>query len=79
VLYIIGTGGDFRMVSDVLDRLSGLSHHVISYYQGRLSQSEEVGGEYTMKQYAHDAAPLVDLAAALWRPSISTLLHFSRR
>lgn len=60
VLYIGGTGGDLRVKPNVLDTTLTTSFEVLAYDQRGLGQTEKPESDYTMADYADDAAALMD-------------------
>jgi 3-oxoadipate enol-lactonase len=60
VLFISGTGGDLRNRPNVFDGPLAGSFEVLSYDQRGLGQSGKPEAEYTMADYADDAAGLLD-------------------
>lgn len=60
LVYIGGTGGDLRSKPNVLDGPSPKSHRVLAFDQRGLGQSEKPETDYTMQEYADDAAQLMD-------------------
>ena len=60
LLYIGGTGGDLRNRPNQLDSPLKDSFEIISYDQRGLGQTSKPKNKYTMKQYANDAADLID-------------------
>ncbi len=60
LLYIGGTGGDLRNKPNQLDSPLKDSFEIISYDQRGLGQTSKPKNKYTMKQYANDAADLID-------------------
>jgi|TARA_B100000902_G_C27264375_1_gene892650 3-oxoadipate enol-lactonase len=60
LLYIGGTGGDLRNRPNQLDSPLKDSFEIISYDQRGLGQTSKPENEYTMKQYANDAADFID-------------------
>ena len=65
LLYIGGTGGDLRNKPNQLDSPLKDSFEIISYDQRGLGQTSKPKNKYTMKQYANDAADLIDKLANL--------------
>lgn len=61
LLYISGTGGDLRVRPNVFDGPLAAEFEVLSYDQRGLGQSEKPATEYTMADYADDAAALLDV------------------
>lgn len=59
ILYISGTGGDLRVKPNVLDGLLTKSNQVLAFDQRGLGQSEKPETDYTMQEYADDAAELM--------------------
>lgn len=60
LLYIGGTGGDLRNKPNQLDSPLKDFFEIISYDQRGLGQTSKPSNAYTMKQYANDAADLID-------------------
>jgi len=60
LLYISGTGGDLRVKPNMLDGPLPRSFDVLAYDQRGLGRSEKPDVEYTMADYADDAAALMD-------------------
>ena len=60
LLYIGGTAGDLRNKPNQMDSPLTNFFEVISYDQRGLGQTEAPSGEYSMQQYADDAANLLD-------------------
>jgi len=60
MLYIGGTGGDLRNKPNQLDSPLKDFFEIISYDQRGLGQTSKPKEAYTMKQYADDAADLMD-------------------
>ncbi len=60
LLYIGGTGGDLRNKPNQLDSPITKFFEVISYDQRGLGQTSKPPGQYSMQQYADDAANLLD-------------------
>ena len=60
LLYIGGTGGDLRNKPNQLDSPLKDFFEVISYDQRGLGQTSKPHNAYTMKQYADDAADLIN-------------------
>ena len=60
ILYIGGTGGDLRNKPNQLDSPLKDYFEIISYDQRGLGQTSKPKEAYTMKQYADDAADLMD-------------------
>ena len=60
LLYIGGTGGDLRNKPNQMDSPLKDFFEVISYDQRGLGQTSKPKEEYTMKQYADDAADFID-------------------
>ena len=60
MLYIGGTGGDLRNKPNQLDSPLKDYFEIISYDQRGLGQTSKPNEAYTMKQYADDAADLMD-------------------
>jgi len=60
LLYISGTGGDLRNRPNVFDGPLPSEFEVLSYDQRGLGQTDKPSGEYTMADYAADAAALLD-------------------
>ena len=60
LLYIGGTAGDLRVKPNILDSSLGKTFEVIAYDQRGLGQTSKPEGNYTMQNYADDAAGLLD-------------------
>ena len=60
LFYIGGTGGDLRNRPNQLDSPLAEFFEVISYDQRGLGQTSKPSGDYSMQQYADDAANLLD-------------------
>ena len=60
LLYIGGTGGDLRNKPNQLDSPLNEFFEIITYDQRGLGQTSKPKEGYTMKQYADDAADLID-------------------
>jgi|TARA_B100002003_G_scaffold235467_1_gene250458 3-oxoadipate enol-lactonase len=60
VLFISGTGGDLRVKPNVLDGPLPGSYTTLAFDQRGLGQTEKPIDEYSMEQYADDAASLMD-------------------
>ncbi|MBV1877135.1 MAG: alpha/beta hydrolase [Pseudomonadales bacterium] len=60
LLFISGTGGDLRSKPNVMNGPLPTANKVVAYDQRGLGQTEKPGAEYTMAQYADDAAALMD-------------------
>ena len=60
VLYIGGTGGDLRAKPNVMDGPLPKANRVVAYDQRGLGQTAKPASDYTMEQYADDAAALMD-------------------
>jgi 3-oxoadipate enol-lactonase len=60
VLFISGTGGDLRAKPNVLDGPLAGARRVIAYDQRGLGQTDKPEVDYTMADYADDAAALLD-------------------
>jgi 3-oxoadipate enol-lactonase len=63
LLLISGTGGDLRAPPSVFDGPLGRQFEMAAYDQRGLGQSSVPPGPYTMADYAHDAAGLLDVLA----------------
>ena len=61
VLYISGTGGDLRNKPNQFDSPLARHFNLVCYDQRGLGQSDKPYGEYTMVDYADDAAAVLDL------------------
>jgi 3-oxoadipate enol-lactonase len=61
VLYISGTGGDLRNKPNQFDSPLARYFNLVCYDQRGLGQSDKPDGEYTMADYADDAAAVLDL------------------
>ena len=66
LLYINGTGGDLRKRPSVFDGPLSKSFEVLSYDQRGMGRTSKPDAEYTMTDYAEDAAALLD--ALGWGP-----------
>jgi 3-oxoadipate enol-lactonase len=64
LLFISGTGGDLRVRPNVFDSPLGAAFEVLTYDQRGLGRSDKPEREYSMVDYADDAAAL--LAALGW-------------
>lgn len=60
LLFISGTGGDLRNRPNVFDGPLPGSFEVLAYDQRGLGQSDKPAAEYSMADYADDAAALLD-------------------
>ena len=60
LLYIGGTGGDLRNQPNQLHSPLSDAFEVLSYDQRGLGQTSKPNGDYSMQQYADDAADLLD-------------------
>ena len=60
LLYISGTGGDLRNKPNQFDSPLAKDFELIAYDQRGLGQTSKLAGDYTMQQYADDAARLLD-------------------
>ena len=60
LLYIGGTDGDLRNRPNQLDSPLKDYFEIITYDQRGLGQTSKPKNAYTMKQYANDAAELID-------------------
>ena len=60
IFYIGGTGGDLRNKPNQLDSPLTEFFEVISYDQRGLGQTSKPSGDYSMQQYADDAADILD-------------------
>ena len=60
ILYIGGTGGDLRNKPNQMDSPLSDLFEIISYDQRGLGQTTKPPGDYSMQQYADDAADLLD-------------------
>jgi 3-oxoadipate enol-lactonase len=63
LLLISGTGGDLRAPPSVFDGPLAKTFEIAAYDQRGLGQSSVPPGPYTMADYAHDAAGLLDVLA----------------
>lgn len=70
VLFISGTGGDLRAKPNVLDGPLPKHRRVIAYDQRGLGQTDKPEMDYTMADYADDAAALLD---ALQLPAVDVI------
>ncbi|MFT4730056.1 MAG: 3-oxoadipate enol-lactonase [Granulosicoccus sp.] len=59
IIYISGTGGDLRVKPNLLDGPLPKSNQVLAFDQRGLGQSEKPETNYTMLEYADDAAQLM--------------------
>jgi 3-oxoadipate enol-lactonase len=66
VLYISGTGGDLRVKPNVFDGPLAEQFEILSYDQRGLGQSDKPEVDYSMADYADDAAALLE--ALGWGP-----------
>lgn len=62
LLFISGTGGDLRRAPRVFDRPIASRFEILAYDQRGLGQTSRPAGQYTMADYADDAAALLDAA-----------------
>lgn len=62
LLYISGTAGDLRRAPRVFDRPIAARFEILAYDQRGLGQTSRPGGNFTMADYAEDAAALLDIA-----------------
>jgi len=60
LLYIGGTAGDLRRKPNILDSPLVEDFEVIAYDQRGLGQTSQPSGDYTMQDYADDAAALLE-------------------
>ena len=60
LLFISGTGGDLRRKPNQFDSPLAAAFDLICYDQRGLGQTAKPDGDYTMAQYADDAAGLLD-------------------
>lgn len=60
VLFISGTGGDLRVKPNTLDGPLPDAMKVVAYDQRGLGQTDKPDTDYTMADYADDAAALMD-------------------
>jgi len=60
VLYIGGTGADLRVKPNVLDSPVAKSFETVAYDQRGLGQTDKPESDYSMADYADDAAALMD-------------------
>ena len=60
LLFISGSGADLRNKPNQFDSPLARSFELISYDQRGLGQTEQPAGEYSMAQYADEAAALLD-------------------
>ena len=60
VLFIGGTGGDLRIRPSVMDGPLKKHFELVSYDQRGLGQTDKPDFPYSMADYAHDAAALID-------------------
>ncbi|MCZ6711918.1 MAG: alpha/beta hydrolase, partial [Gammaproteobacteria bacterium] len=61
LLFISGTGADLRNRPNVFDGPLALEFEVLSYDQRGLGQTDKPALEYSMADYADDAAALLDV------------------
>lgn len=61
VVYISGTGGDLRNKPNQFDGPLARHFNLVCYDQRGLGQSAKPAGDYTMVDYANDAAAVLDL------------------
>lgn len=66
LLFISGTGGDLRNKPNVFDAPLAQHFEILSYDQRGLGQTDKPDGDYSMADYADDAAALLD--ALGWGP-----------
>jgi len=60
LLFISGTGGDLRLSPNAFDNNLKDNFQLLAYDQRGLGQTEIPDGPYTMKDYADDAASIID-------------------
>ena len=60
LLFISGTGGDLRNKPNQFDSPLAKSFELIAYDQRGLGQTSKPEGDYSMREYADDAASLLD-------------------
>ena len=60
VLFISGTGGDLRRKPSIMDRPLGQWFDILAYDQRGYGQTDKPDIAYTMRDYAEDAAALLD-------------------
>ena len=60
LLYISGTGSDLRAKPGIFDSPLASTFELLAYDQRGLGQSEIPEGPYSMRDYADDAAALLD-------------------
>ncbi len=60
LLYISGTGGDLRQTPTIFESALPRQFELLAYDQRGLGRSAVPDGPYTMRQYADDAAALLD-------------------
>src|SRR5580693_1601753 len=70
LLFISGTGGDLRAKPNVFDGPLGKSFDLIAYDQRGLGRSGKPDIDYTMADYADDAAALMDFLGLASAPVI---------
>ena len=61
LLFISGTGGDLRVRPGVFESPVGAAFDLLSYDQRGLGQSDKPAGPYSMRDYADDAAAVLDV------------------
>ena len=60
LLFITGTGGDLRRRPSVFERPIGPHFEILTYDPRGMGQTSKPEAEYTMAEYADDAAALLD-------------------
>ena len=60
LLFISGTGGDLRNKPNQFDSPLAKAFELIAYDQRGLGQTSKPAGDYSMRDYADDAASLLD-------------------
>ena len=60
LLYISGTGGDLRMTPGVFESPLSSEFDLLAYDQRGLGQTDKPAGPYSMRDYAADAAALLE-------------------
>lgn len=60
LLYISGTGGDLRITPGVFESPLSSGFDLLAYDQRGLGQTDKPAGPYSMRDYAADAAALLD-------------------
>ncbi len=60
ILFFNGTNGDLRQKPSIFDSPLGRYFEILAFDQRGLGRSDKPDGPYTMAQYAHDAAQLLN-------------------